>query len=112
MKKNIIIAVLATIVIGFVALMIYGWVLTTTETSVSVPSSLVQSDVQYESTGTAKREYMAGCNEDGTRTAYCECTWSALTANYTIKQIAEFGEEYNRTGNLTDEMWQVIEACY
>lgn len=111
MAKNIIIAVLATIVVGFTALLIYGLSLEE-ETNTYIPPSLVQSDVQYDSTtDTFKKEYMAGCDTDGTYTSYCACTWDYLSSRYTLSQMAQMGLDYERTGELTNEMYEAASAC-
>lgn len=110
MRKNIIIAVLATIVVGFVALMIIGFVITKEEQNSYIPPSIVQSDVQYDNQNVFKQEYMKGC-DDGTMTDYCACTYDYLTARYTLAQIAKMGDEYEKTGDLTEEMWAAVDAC-
>ena len=113
MRKNIIIAVLATVVAGFVILMILGLTVFNEDTvyESQVSPSLVQSDIPSEqNTDTAKKMYMKGC-DDGTMTDYCACTYDYLTARYTIAQIAQMGDEYDKTGDLTEEMWAAVDAC-
>lgn len=112
MTKNIVIAVLATIVLGFTALLILGLYMESQPiSSEEVPSGLVQSDVQYEDKDVFKREYMKGCDTSGVDTAYCECTYNYLSSRYSINQMAQMGLDYENTGELTNEMYAAVEAC-
>jgi hypothetical protein len=113
MKKNIIIAVLATIVVGFTALLIYGMSLEESYTNDYIPSSLVQSDIPNDRAiaNEFKKSYMDGCDPDGAATAYCQCTYNYLETNYGLAAMAQMGEEYELTNELTSEMWEAATAC-
>jgi len=113
MKKNIIIAVLATIVVGFISLLIVGLVLEENYSyEPSVPPSLVQEEfVPSTKDQEAKRLYMSGCDENGDQTQYCLCTWEGLGANFTISQIMEMGLEYEATGTMPDKAIDIMADC-
>lgn len=84
-----------------------------TSTSDPVPASLVQSDNPNETAKAREMEggYMSSCDPEGTATAYCQCTYDFLKANYGLASMVRIGEEYQRTNELTEEMWRAVEAC-
>jgi len=118
-RKNIVIAVLATIVIGFVLLLIIGLATQpdySSSTDVEVPESLVQEELvqparpeklSYEE----KQGFMAGCNEDGDMEQECSCMIDYLDANYTPAQIYSLYSQYEQTKEYPQPLLDAVYSC-
>ncbi len=111
MKKNIVIAVLATVVVLFVALLLYGLSLGSTSQVQSTSSTVVDREIKLESLDGFKEVYMASCDDNGTMESYCSCTYDYFIANYSVDKLVEIGEKYDNTGVISDEMMDAAVAC-
>jgi len=94
MKKNIIIAILGTIVVGFLVLLTIG---------LSAKKEPVVDSF--------KNEVIAGCLDGGEVSyEYCECGYNYLNENYTKSEILELGLEVQK-GNLPQPFYDAAVPC-
>lgn len=101
MKKDVIIAVLATVVIAFFALLIVGMV---------TDSEPPQSD--YSVTNRLLKEgFVDGCAVEGLTEGQCGCMYDKLEAKVGTDGIVEIGLEYEETGVIEDKYINLVLDC-
>ena len=98
MKKETIIAVLATIVGAFLILMVIG--LTTKEEP-------IKETAKEES----RRLFMGGCVDDGLY-EFCDCSFEKLYNTYGEKGIQEIGVEYEQTNEIPSRALETVASCF
>jgi len=101
-KKNIIIAVLTTIVVAFVALLIVG--LSLPEEPVVISQST--SETVYEG-------FMEGCTEDSLLSnSICSCMYYVLEGEHGKDGIVQAGLELYSTGEIKEDFYdKAINQC-
>jgi len=61
-----------------------------------------------------KREFMTGCTESDdskTQKAFCSCTFESMLKRYGKRGLIEVAKEYNETGVLSDESFDLALTC-
>ncbi len=96
-KKNVIIAVLSTLVAVFVILMIVG--LAMPEENQYVGESVQDS-------------FVNACAEEDGDYAGCLCMYDTIIENYGMEGFYEMADHLEETGELNDQGWKAIQACY
>ncbi len=117
MKKNVIIAILATFVITFGGLAVIGLSMDnnyngnlqiTTSENYGLDNELLELDMLTVEEYSA---YMEGCMGEGASEQDCDCTVVYLEDNYGRSGIMDIGLEYARTSVVSPEMWDAIDYC-
>ena len=102
MKKNIIIAVLGTIVVIFVILLIIG--LTAKDEMVSVP---IEDNVNI-----FKEEFVGGCVGEGSTYQSCACAYDLLEKDMGQDGIINMSLEYVKTEKLPAKAVELVTPCF
>ena len=73
------------------------------------PLTIVKEDYLPES---YKIAFVMECTDgDVSIYDYCACTYNYLDRNYTNAEFMKIADEADRTGEITDEMWEAVGAC-
>jgi len=103
MKKNIIIAVLSTLVVVFIILLIVGIV------SDSQENKIVET---FETREMFKEAFMEGCTEGETELIpYCTCAIDKLLKEYTLAELVNIEKKMDNDGDMPLKVLDLILEC-
>lgn len=102
MKKNIIITILATTVVLFVALLIIG---------LSIEDEPVKQTTNSSSLDTFRNNFMSGCNEDGKNYPYCSCAFYDLMKQNGEDKLLKISMQYAVDGIIPQELIDSANEC-
>lgn len=107
MKKEIIIAVLTTIIATLIILIVVGLTMEDGET-VSVPiDKPISTDMSV-----FKHEFIAGCNEDGSAYGNCACAYDVLVEDMGEQGVLDMSVEYLKTEKLPARAVELVMPCF
>lgn len=107
MKKETIIAILATVVGVFIALLVIGLIENKKEREslTSVDNSNAQ-----EIQGNMRTDFIEGCSEE-VSAGICTCMYDTLENKYGIDGIADMTADYLKTGEVGDKYLNTAMSC-
>ena len=102
MKKNIIIAVLATLVGAFIILMIVGLIANNQD-------SKIESSKPIDS---FKEAYMQGCTEEGASITMCDCSYNQLLKDLGMDGLIDLSADIAKGEEIPEYLLNnMIEQC-
>ena len=100
MKKETIIAILGTIIVIFVALVVYG---------VSVQNNEVAST--KSTSYLLEQSFFDGCTESAS-VVECICAYDVIINKYGESEFLDIALDYERTGMIPDELFESTLNCF